>query len=66
MATACALEGGWCRLGLNVATLHGEMIVLTVATVAADGGEETAHGDDGVGTPCTRGVRRVVTCCLSR
>ena len=66
MATACALEGGWCGLGLDVATLHSERIVLTAVAAAADGGEETAHGDDRVGTPCTRGVRRVITCCLSR
>ena len=65
MATACALEGGWCGLGLDVATLHGERIVLTATAATADSGEETNHGDDGVGTPCTRGVRRVVTWCLS-
>ena len=58
MATACALEGGWCGLGLDVTTLHGERIVLIAVVAAADGGEETDHGDDGVGAPCTRGVRR--------
>ena len=66
MATACALEGGWCGLGLDAATLHSERIVLTATVAAADGGEETDHGDDGVGTPCTREVRRVVTCYLFR
>ena len=66
MATACALKGGWRGLGLDVATLNGERIVLTAAAAAADDGEETAHEDDGVGTPCMQGVRRVVTCCLSR
>ena len=48
LATACALEGGRRGLGLDVATLHGERIVLIAAAAAAadDSGEETNHGDD--------------------
>ena len=60
MATACALKGGRRGLGLDVATLNGERIVLTAAVVVADDGEETNHGDDGVDTPCTQGARRGV------
>ena len=65
----CMRLGGWLvrtGTGLDAATLHSERIVLTATVAAADGGEETDHGDDGVGTPCTREVRRVVTCYLFR
>lgn len=46
LATACALESGRRGLGLDVATLHGERIVLIAVVAAADSGEETNHGDD--------------------
>ena len=45
----CMRLGGWLvrtGTGLDAATLHSERIVLTATVTAADGGEETDHGDD--------------------